>query len=68
MQIKLIGDLDSELTALGCKEGDILNAEKCPVSTVGAVYFEIYKFGSKYDCVVWPENYQVITNSNTPTT
>ncbi len=68
MTIKLKGDLDSELRALGIREGDEVKAERCPVSTVGAVNFVVYRFGSKYNCVVWPENYDVLTETKTQTT
>jgi hypothetical protein len=63
MNIKLKGDLESDLRALGLKEGDQVAAVRCPVSTVGAVHFDIYKFGSIYNCVVWPENYDVLTET-----
>jgi len=59
MKIKLKGDLDSELIAIGFKAGDIIEATADPVSKVGAMNFDRYHHGTKYNCVVWPANYEI---------
>ena len=68
MIIKLIGDLEQELCSLGLKPGDEIKDKKNSVSKVGAMNFDVYKNGSTYHCVVWPENYEIITNPNSQTT
>jgi hypothetical protein len=68
MIIKLIGDLEQELCSLGLKPGDEIRAVKDSISKVGAMNFDIYKNGSTYHCVVWPENYEILTNAKTQTT
>lgn len=60
MKIQLKGDLDIELTGLGCKPGDIIDATPDPISKVGAMYFERYKSGVRCNCVVWPQNYDLV--------
>jgi ACT domain-containing protein len=61
MKIKLKGDLDSELIAIGLKPGDIIEATADPVSKVGAMHFDVHHHSTKYSCVVWPVNYQIVT-------
>ena len=60
MKIQLIGDLESDLISLGCKEGQVINAVPDKVSKVGAMQFDVMKNGDTYNCVVWPQNYKVI--------
>lgn len=60
MKIKLKGELDSELIALGCKPDDIIHATPDPVGKTGAMYFTTLKNGDSYDCVVWPDNYAIV--------
>lgn len=60
MKIKLIGDLDSELISVGLKEGDIVNAETSPGSKSGQMYFTKYRSDVHQECVVWPENYEIV--------
>jgi hypothetical protein len=61
MIIKLKGELDFDLTRIGLKPGDIIkNASLDSVSLMGAVNFSQGYQGMYYDCVVWPEDYDVI--------
>jgi len=60
MKIKLIGDLDFELTRFGIKAGDTPDAVTSEGSKSGQLYFTIHIPGSSQECVVWPENYEVI--------
>lgn len=66
MKIQLKGDLDIELTGLGCKPGDIIEVTPDPVSKVGAMNFARYKSGVMCNCVVWPVNYDVVNDEITP--
>ena len=61
MKIKLIGDLDFELIGLGIKAGDIVNAVSSEGSKSGQLYFNTHIPGSTQNCVVWPENYEVLS-------
>jgi hypothetical protein len=54
--IKLTGNLDLDLLRIGYKEGDIVTAYPDLQSKVGAMYFT----KGPYDCVVWPENYEIV--------
>ena len=60
MKIRLIGDLHPELTSIGLKVNDEVFAQKCPVSKVGAVHFQVKKGDHTYNCTVWTENYEII--------
>ena len=60
MLIKLKGDLDQELTAIGLKAGDEITAYPDNVGKAGAMYFIKMYRGFTHDCVVWPENYEII--------
>ncbi|MFZ4464360.1 MAG: hypothetical protein ACOYN5_10960 [Bacteroidales bacterium] len=60
MIVKLKGELETELKALGLKAGDEVGGFMCPVSKVGAFQFDQHKYGSTYHCVVWPDNYEII--------
>jgi hypothetical protein len=60
MIIKLKGHLDLDLIRIGLKSGDIIrNAKADTVGTTGSVYFD-HSYTINNDCVVWPENYDVI--------
>ena len=61
MVVQLKGDLDFELTRFGLKAGDQIEGTLCPVSTVGAFHFNIYSGGMLQECVVWPKNYDIIS-------
>ena len=59
-RIKLIGALGLELERAGLKPGDEIDATHGSELT-GSMYFETSCNGRKFECVVWPENYEVIT-------
>lgn len=60
MIIKLKGYLDIDLIRIGLNPGDIIrNAKPVQIGTTGAVYFD-HSYTINNDCVVWPENYDVI--------
>ena len=59
MKIKLKDSIISELTALGLRPG--MEIESNLVNkTTGAVDFTRWYNGSSYDCVVWPEDYEIV--------
>lgn len=60
MKIKLKGDLHIELTNIGLQAGDIVEAQKCPVSKVGVMHFDHRRGTRDYCCSVWPDNYDII--------
>lgn len=64
MVIKLKGELDSELRSLGLKSGDIIeNASK--VQPNNCVNFSIHhRSGVICNCGVWPENYDVVSDTD----
>jgi len=59
--LKLKGELDSELKAIGLKAGDTVHAEADRVGKTGAMYFTKMYRGTKYECVVWPQNYVMLS-------
>ena len=66
MKIKLKDSIISELTAVGLRPG--MEIESNDVSKItGAVQFTKWHNGSSYDCVVWPEDYEVVTEEKTET-
>lgn len=60
MKIKLIGDLDFDLTRIGLKDGSIVDAFPSTGSKSGQLYFKVYRSDVDQDCVVWPENYEIV--------
>ena len=59
MKIKLKDSINSELTAVGLRPG--MEIESNDVNkTTGAVQFTKWYNGSSYDCVVWPEDYEIV--------
>jgi hypothetical protein len=61
MIIKLKGELDFDLIRIGLKPGDIIkNAIPDRISKMGAVNFTHQYERMNFDCVVWPEDYDVI--------
>lgn len=60
MLIKLKGQLDPELTAIGLQPGDEITAQPDPMSKVGGMHFTAYYRMQQYNCSVWPENYEII--------
>jgi hypothetical protein len=58
--LKLKGELDSELKAIGLKADDTVHAEADRLGKTGAMYFTKMYQGYKYECVVWPQNYEIL--------
>ena len=66
MKIKLKETIISELTAVGLCPG--MEIESNDVNkTTGAVQFIKWHNGSSYDCVVWPEDYETVTEEKNVT-
>lgn len=66
MKIKLKETIISELTAVGLLPG--MEIESNDVNkTTRAVQFTRWHNGSSYDCVVWPEDYEIVTEEKTVT-
>ena len=59
MKIKLKDSINSELIAVGLRPGDEISSNDVN-KTTGAVQFTRWHNGYSYDCVVWPEDYEVI--------
>ena len=59
MKIKLKDSINSELIAVGLRPGDEISSNDVN-KTTGAVQFTRWQNGSSYNCVVWPEDYEVI--------
>ena len=59
MKIKLKVSIISELTAVGLRPGDEISSNDVNRKT-GAVQFTVYHNGSSYNCVVWPEDYEIV--------
>jgi hypothetical protein len=56
--IKLIGELDFDLTKIGLRAGDIIRNATYSKSN-GAMNFD-YHYVINNECVVYPENYEII--------
>jgi hypothetical protein len=66
MKIKLKESINSELIAVGLRPG--MEIESNDVNkTTGAVQFIQWYNGNSYDCVVWPEDYEIVTDVSTVT-
>lgn len=59
MIIKLKESIDDELKVIGCKPGDEVKVESFLPKT-GAAYFTKHRNDVNQNCVVWPEDYEVI--------
>ena len=59
MKIRLKESIISELTAIGLRPGMVIESNSVN-KTTGAVYFTRWYNGSSYDCVVWPEDYEIV--------
>jgi hypothetical protein len=59
MKVKLKDSIISELTALGLRPGDVIESNDIN-KTTGAVQFTKWHNASSYNCVVWPEDYEII--------
>ncbi len=66
MKIKLKDSINSELTAVGLRPGMEIESYDVNKAT-GAVQFTKWHNGSSYDCVVWPEDYEIVTEEKTET-
>ena len=62
MKIKLKDSIISELTCLGLRPGMVISSDDVN-KTTGAVHFTHYHRSSSYECVVWPEDYEIITEN-----
>ncbi len=59
MKVKLKDSIISELRAVGLRPG--MEFESTQVNkTTGAVDFSVWYNGFKQDCVVWPEDYEIV--------
>jgi hypothetical protein len=59
MKVKLKDSIISELRALGLRPGDIVKCEQF-TETTGAVDFSFLYNGFPQQCVVWPEDYEIV--------
>jgi hypothetical protein len=59
MKIKLKDSIISELTSLDLRPGMVVSGT-ISSKTTRSVDFTHYHNGSPYDCVVWPEDYEVV--------
>jgi hypothetical protein len=59
MKIRLKDSIISELTSLGLRPGMVVKSTQVN-KTTGAVDFTHYRNNDKYDCVVWPEDYEIV--------
>ena len=64
MKIKLKDSIISELTCLGLRPGMVVSSTQVN-KTTGAVDFTHYFNSAPYDCVVWPEDYEVVEEDKT---
>jgi len=58
MKIKLKESINSELIAVGLRPGMEIESDDVN-KTTGAVQFAQWYNGYSYDCVVWPEDYEI---------
>jgi hypothetical protein len=68
MKVRLKDSIISELTCLGLRPGMVVSSTQVN-KTTGAVHFTHYRNSSSYDCVVWPEDYEIVeeeTQANKP--
>jgi hypothetical protein len=66
MKIKLKESINSELIAVGLRPGMEIESDDVNKTTC-AVQFTQWYNGYSYDCVVWPEDYEVVTVVSTAT-
>jgi hypothetical protein len=59
MKVKLKDSIISELTCIGLRPGMVVKSTQVN-KTTGAVDFTHYYGSGTYDCVVWPEDYEVV--------
>jgi hypothetical protein len=59
MKVKLKDSINSELLAVGLRPGTEISSNDLN-KTTGALQFTTWHHGSSYDCVVWPEDYEIV--------
>lgn len=59
MKVRLKDSIISELTCLGLRPGMVVKSTSVN-KTTGAVDFTHYHNSAPYDCVVWPEDYEIV--------
>ena len=64
MKVRLKDSIISELTCLGLRPGMVVKSTQVN-KTTGAVDFTHYYNSSAYDCVVWPEDYEIVEEEET---
>lgn len=52
-----------ELSRAGIKAGDIVEATKGSELT-GSMYFETKNGNRTFDCIAWPEEYEIVTEES----
>ena len=62
MQIELKESIHAELKAVGLKPGQIINSNEIDNIT-GAIYFRTFYNTVHIDCVVYPEDYKIVSNN-----
>ncbi len=67
MKVKLKDSINSELTSIGLRPGMEVRSNQGINKTTGAVHFTHYCNSYPYDCVVWPEDYEVVEEGNSVT-
>jgi hypothetical protein len=67
MKIKLKDSIISELTCLGLRPGMVVSSTQVN-KTTGAVDFTHYYNSAPYDCVVWPEDYEIVEDEKVTAT
>jgi len=63
MKIRIIGDLHPELRLLGLKPGDEFEASLDTQSETGLVHVVVSHVRTTINCSIWPENYEIIENT-----
>lgn len=58
--IVLKGRLDWDLQKIGLKAGDKINTHTTPRKISGAIFFDASHNGFKCECVVYPDNYDLV--------
>lgn len=60
LTIRLKGNLDFDLRKLGLKEGNIIRDCQISSQTTQSINFSVIYNGFECNCVVYPENYEII--------
>lgn len=61
--IRLKGSLHIELTVIGLEEGDIILDAVIIPQDGEAAYFTKHHNGYPFECVVYPDNYEIVETS-----